>query len=199
MTNKLTPRQARFVEEYLVDLNASAAARRAGYAPKNADVAGPRLLVNVGIAAAIAAAKAKRSVSTGITQERVLRELEALAHSNHTHYHVEPDGRLVLAPGAPPNAHAAISSVKHRITSDGDGNVTREVEIRLWDKPSMLKLAGRHVAAPGFFDRMEVTGKDGGPVQTEQVTRAEALAALNAVMPKSLQEAEPPPGEPIEE
>lgn len=48
-------------------------------------------------------------------------------------------------------------------------------------------------------ERVELTGEDGGPVKTEQVTRAEALAALNAVMPKSLQEADPPPGEPIEE
>jgi hypothetical protein len=49
----LLPRQKLFVAEYLASRNATDAYRKAGYAPKDADVAGPRLLGNVGIAAAI--------------------------------------------------------------------------------------------------------------------------------------------------
>jgi phage terminase small subunit len=71
----LTPKQARFVSEYLIDLNASAAAVRAGYTATNANVTGPRLLANVGIAYAVGLAKAKRADSTEITAEWVLARL----------------------------------------------------------------------------------------------------------------------------
>ncbi len=66
----LTPKQDCFVAEYLVDLNATAAAERAGYEHPNKQ--GPRMLVNVGIAKAIASAQAKRSERTEITQDYVL-------------------------------------------------------------------------------------------------------------------------------
>ena len=69
---KLTAKQERFVAEYLIDLNATQAAIRAGYAEKSADVEGSRLLVNAKIAAAVAAAQAKRSERTETTQDYVL-------------------------------------------------------------------------------------------------------------------------------
>lgn len=75
----LTPKQARFVEEYLVDLNATQAAVRAGYSAKGADTAGPRLLENPEIKAAIDAAKIDRSEQTEITSERVLKEIANMA------------------------------------------------------------------------------------------------------------------------
>ena len=71
----LTPRQAAFVREYLVDLNATAAYRRAGYAAVDADVAGPRLLGNVGVAAAIQAGIENRAQRIELTQDIVIRGL----------------------------------------------------------------------------------------------------------------------------
>jgi phage terminase small subunit len=56
----LTPRQTKFIAEYLKDLSATQAAIRAGYSAKNANVDGSRLLANAGIAAAIAAGKARQ-------------------------------------------------------------------------------------------------------------------------------------------
>ena len=70
---KLSARQDRFCEEYQIDLNASRAAERAGY--KHPNKQGPRLLVNVGVAEAIAAAQAKRSKKVGLTAEDVVRGL----------------------------------------------------------------------------------------------------------------------------
>ncbi len=70
----LTPKQEAFVAEYLVDLNATAAAERAGYEHPNKQ--GPRMLVNVGIAKAIASAQAKRSKRTEITQDYVLTAIK---------------------------------------------------------------------------------------------------------------------------
>lgn len=173
---KLTARQERFVEEYIVDLNATQAAIRAGYAPKDADVQGPRLLGYVGIAEAIAKAKAERAEKTGITAERVLRELELLAFSDLTHFEVDSKGKVSMSKDAPPGAMRAVQSIKREISSigtgedaDGDGPIVMaKVEIKLWDKPGPLKLAGRHVGL--FPDKIEIAGPGGGPVRIETET-----------------------------
>jgi hypothetical protein len=75
----LTPRQARFVAEYLIDLNATQAAIRAGYSAKTAEQQGPRLLGYAQVAAAIQKAQAKRAEQTEITAEEVLRQWWAIA------------------------------------------------------------------------------------------------------------------------
>lgn len=72
---KLTAKQAAFVEEYLVDLNATQAAIRAGYSAKTAEQQGPRLLGNVGVKAAIQAGQAARSARTEIAADAVLKAL----------------------------------------------------------------------------------------------------------------------------
>src|SRR5690606_37899496 len=71
----LTPKQQRFVEEYLVDLNATQAAIRAGYSEKTAHSQGPRLLENVEISKAVAAAFASRSERVQVTQDWVISRL----------------------------------------------------------------------------------------------------------------------------
>lgn len=78
----LTPRQARFVDEYLIDLNATQAAIRAGYSAKTALQQGPRLLGNVGVAEAIAAAQAKRAERTRVEADWVLRQWVEIASAD---------------------------------------------------------------------------------------------------------------------
>ena len=68
----MTPKQEAFVREYLIDMNASAAYRRAGYISGNADVNGPRLLGNAGIRVALQAAMDARSKRTEISADYVL-------------------------------------------------------------------------------------------------------------------------------
>lgn len=75
----LSPKQQRFVEEYLVDLNAAAAARRAGYAVSGAAAIACRLMADPVIQEAIAAAMAERSERTTITADRVITELWGIA------------------------------------------------------------------------------------------------------------------------
>ncbi len=77
-TVKLTPKQERFVEEYLVDLNGTQAAIRAGYSVNAAHVTGSRLLTNAKVAAAISAAKRERSEATKIDAEYVLQKLHQI-------------------------------------------------------------------------------------------------------------------------
>lgn len=76
---ELTAKQQRFVAEYLIDLNATQSAVRAGYSAKTAEQQGPRLLGNAGVAAAIQKALQKRAARTEITQDRVLLELSRIA------------------------------------------------------------------------------------------------------------------------
>src|SRR5260370_15416992 len=82
MPKTMTPKQKRFVAEYLIDLNATQAAIRAGYAAKDADVQGPRLLGNVGIAEAIQKETEKRMNKLEITADRVLKQIALVAFSH---------------------------------------------------------------------------------------------------------------------
>lgn len=75
----LTPKQEAFVKEYLTDLNATQAAIRAGYSARTANEQGARLLANVSVAAAVAAAKEARSERVDITADMVLQRWWELA------------------------------------------------------------------------------------------------------------------------
>jgi len=78
----LTPKQRRFVTEYLVDLNASQAALRAGYSPRTAPQQGSRLLKNVDVQAAIATQQSQQLQAVEVCIEDVLRDLKAIAHTD---------------------------------------------------------------------------------------------------------------------
>lgn len=173
---KLLPREEAFVHEYMVDFNATQAAIRAGYAFKSAAYQGSVLLDRPNIAAAVERAKAQRLTRVQITQDSVLLEMSLLAQSSIDHYIVDDAGNVGLRDGAPEGAMRAIQSVKKRITVKYDPKTeavtkTYDVELKLWDKPTPLKLMGRHTGL--FPDRMEHTGKDGGPI--EAVTRIERV------------------------
>ena len=75
MSKKLTPKQQRFVDEYLIDLNATQAAIRAGYSAKTAAVIGNENLIKPYIADAIAKAQAERSERTEISQDYVIKTI----------------------------------------------------------------------------------------------------------------------------
>jgi len=77
----MTPRQERFIEEYLVDINATRAASRAGYSARTANEQGARLLANGSVASAIQAAQQARG-GVQITHDDVLRGLQREATLN---------------------------------------------------------------------------------------------------------------------
>lgn len=78
--NPLTPKQQRFVQEYLVDLNATQAAVRAGYSPKTSEQQGSRLLGNAKVAAAVAAGRKRLAAKLDLTAEKVLADIERIAN-----------------------------------------------------------------------------------------------------------------------
>ena len=88
----MTDKQARFCEEYMIDLNATQAAIRAGYSPKTAREQAPRLLANVSIQNRIAQLQAEQSRRTGVSADRVVRELAKIAFANASDLSFGEDG-----------------------------------------------------------------------------------------------------------
>ena len=94
---KLTPKQARFIEEYLVDLNATQAAIRAGYAERSATVTASKLLTKANIQEAIQIAQLARSERTQITVDKVLEDIELIKLNAMQQ---EDDGKMINHAGA---------------------------------------------------------------------------------------------------
>lgn len=141
---KLSEKQKRFVQEYLVDLNATAAARRAGYSAKTAEVIGYENLRKPQIAEEIAKRQVKLQNKLEITQEKVLQELAAIAFANGTDFvTVTATGLLDVKPTSkvPKEKLPAIAGIKY--------SQVGSVEIKLHDKVKALELLGKHL---GVFD-----------------------------------------------
>ena len=141
---RLRPKQQRFVQEYLVDLNATQAALRAGYSPHTAYRQGYENLRKPPIAAAITAAMAARAQRVHLTQDTVLLELAVLAQSDVTHYVIDDHGDVTLRAGAPLHAMRAVASLKKKILHTEAGMIY-ETEIKLWNKPASLRMSGEHL------------------------------------------------------
>lgn len=148
---KLTPKQERFVEEYLVDLCATQAAIRAGYSVKTAHVIGHENLNKPKISMRVQERLAEISKRTGINQERVLRELARIAFANPVEI-VNMDTATILDTASEDDT-AAIASVKVKISSSATGD-TEEREIRFWDKNKALELLGKYFSL--WVDRNQV-------------------------------------------
>lgn len=117
-TDTLTPQQARFVEEYLVDLNATQAAVRAGYSAKTASQQGARLLGNVKVQEAIAMAKAARAERVQVTQDMVLADLLAVASA-------DPNELIQFRRGACPSCWGAEEQAEEQEGQAHGGSLKR--------------------------------------------------------------------------
>jgi phage terminase small subunit len=196
-------KRARFVEEYIVDLNATQAAIRAGYSEKTAYSQGQRLLKDVEIAAAIAEAQKQRSERTQITADRVLQELGRVGFSNlsdvtdwgvrEVAFGFDGDGkklpaedigeaamvRYVDAPFVKPiNRDDLPPEVRGAVSEVSLGK--EGFKIKMHDKVGALTQIGRHLGM--FKDKVAVVGGDetDNPIQITNRDRAKAMAALIA-------------------
>ena len=135
----MTGKQKRFIEEYLVDLNATQAAIRAGYSPDTAGAIGNENLKKPEIRARIDQEMAKRSRRTGINQDRIIRELARIAFVNPADVINTEDA--TLKEDATEDDTAAVLSVK--VKTFGEDGVERE--IKMADKIKALELLGKHM------------------------------------------------------
>ena len=147
---KLTEKQQRFVDEYLIDLNATQSAIRAGYSPKTANEQGARLLANVSIQEAISKAMAERSRRTGINQDRIVQELARIAFVKITDV-VDSDGEINA--NASDDDLACIESYKVEDSDSVNGSSSKR-EVKLASKIKALELLGKHVGM--WNDKIQV-------------------------------------------
>ena len=168
----LSPKRARFASEFLVDCNATQAARRAGYSPKTAKQQGQRLLTSVDVQEALREAQQARSERTRITADRVLHELAAVAFARLSDVctwsaagpRLRPSGKLS------DDAAAAVQEVSETATG--------RLRVKLHDKVRALDMLARHLRvyeeqavtdtgaaardiAQGIRDIIEWSGKEG--------------------------------------
>lgn len=152
---KLTEKQKLFVSEYLIDLNATQAAIRAGYSPKTSEQIGYQMLKKTSVSDAIAQAMAERSKRTGITADRVLNELAMIGFANAAD--IINFGAATVKGDASREDTACIQSVKVKTIPTDAGDIT-EREVKLYDKKSALELIGKHLGM--FKEKLEVSGID---------------------------------------
>ena len=149
----LNEKQKRFADEYLIDLNATQAAIRAGYSARSADVTGARLLANARVRAYIDARMAELSKRTGVNQERIIRELARIAFLDPTKLANMDTAELL--DNTTEDDRAAIASVKVKLMN-GDVEMT-EREIKFADKIKALELLGKRFGM--WIDRTNVDGQ----------------------------------------
>lgn len=141
MARKLTDKQQRFVDEYLIDLNATQAAIRAGYSVKTANEQGSQNLTKLSIQQAIAERMAERSRRTGVNQDRVVLELAKIAFVKMTDI-VDSEGNI--KGDAAEDDLACIESVKYK-HSNTDTGYSEEREVKIASKLKALELLGKHL------------------------------------------------------
>ncbi len=150
---KMTTKQKRFCNEYLIDLNATQAAIRAGYSVDNAKVIGCENLTKPNVKSYLDRIIAKREVRTEITQDKVLNELEKIGFANIDDYVVVDSSsgydKVIIkdTKDIPDDRISAISSIKQGANG---------VEVKLHDKVRALENIGRHLGM--FKDKLEISG-----------------------------------------
>lgn len=157
----LTPKQQRFVEEYLIDLNGTRAAIRAGYSQKTAFIIAYENLNKPYIVAAIAKAQDERSKRVHITQDDVLKEIAKLGFSNMLDYMSVNDSGLIFTDFSrlTRETAAAIQElvIDEYVEKDGDDlHPIKKTRFKIADKRGALELLGKHLGM--FADKVDFNG-----------------------------------------
>lgn len=191
---KLTAKQQRFCDEYLIDLNATQAAIRAGYSKKTANEQGARLLVNVSIQKKIFELQKEREKRTEITQDSVLHELALIAFAKASDYArvVEKDAMVEVDGNMVPVLDEDGNQVKYRtvepiLTDELTEDQKKAIavikkgrdgfEIKPYSKIQALELLGKHLGM--FTDKVEV--KNTTPNAFEGLTTEELKKLIDDV------------------
>ena len=151
----LTPKQQRFVEEYLIDLNATQAAIRAGYSEKTAKSIGQENLTKPDIQKAIEEAQNKRQEQTQIDAAYVLKRLVEIDQMDVLDI---MDDQMKIRPVNewPKVWRQYVVNLENLELSDGEGCFKK---IKWPDKVKNLELLGKHVSVGAFKDKIEHSGK----------------------------------------
>lgn len=161
---EISAKQKRFVDEYLIDLNATQAAIRAGYSKNTANEQGSRLLANVKVKASIDAAIAARSERTGIDAAWVLKRLVAEAEADLGDLY-DDNGDLKPVKEWPLIwRQGLVIGVDVNALFEGYGEDRIQIgevkKLKGSDRIRRIELIGKHVAVNAFQEQVAVTGLD---------------------------------------
>lgn len=158
----MTPKQQQFCREYLIDLNATQAAIRAGYSVRTAEVTGSKLLRNAKVAAEVQRLTQERSESTQINAEWVLKRLAKIADFDVRNLFNE-DGSLKRITELDDDTAFAIGGIDVTELAGSDEIPPAVLKkFKAIDKRGALELIGRHLKL--FTDRVESEAKVSGGV-----------------------------------
>ncbi|WP_243113068.1 terminase small subunit [Ruminococcus sp. Marseille-P6503] len=145
---KLTEKQKKFCEEYLIDLNATKAAVRAGYSKKTANTIAAQNLAKLNVQKYISELQKEQSERTRITADQVLEELAAIAFSDRTELArvVSRQGETAVELTETKDLPDTVKKVVSGVKQGRNG-----VEISSYDKLRALELLGKHLGM--FIDR----------------------------------------------
>jgi phage terminase small subunit len=172
---ELTPKQLLFCKEYIINFNGTQSAIKAGYSKKTANRIASENLSKPLIQEQIKKEIAKRADRVEKTGDDVVRLLWKMAELDLADYVEVAEGGEVQAIAfdrLPEGATKLISKIKEKrtITENKDGSKIYEqnnLEYELPEKTKCLELLGRHYAL--FTENHQHTGKDGKPIQVEEV------------------------------
>jgi phage terminase small subunit len=158
---ELTEKQKRFCEEYLIDFNATAAYRRAGYkcSDKSANANAARLIANDSIQRHLSSIRNKTGNSTGVTLERTLQELAYVAYGRVTDVLSFSDSGMTVknSDTLPDEVVAAIASVD--MTESGGEYPTIKKSVKLHNKVAALALLAKFFGIDSDFNQSRASLK----------------------------------------
>lgn len=163
-SGKLTNKQKRFCEEYLVDLNATQAAIRAGYSKHTAGSIGEENLRKPEIKKYVAKLQEKLSKETGITAKMVIDELAKIGFSNIQDF-IDSDNSVKDISDIDRSQAAAVEGVKKIVTEWGEGKKAGKrtaITFKLYDKGAALERLGKHL---GVFEKDNKQRNNNEPVK----------------------------------
>lgn len=164
----LTPRQERFCEEYVVDLNGTQAAIRAGYAESGARSEASRMLTNPNVRDYIAELQSGKRRVREIRADRILDTLETIAYGDVSAFFGE-DGELLPRSEWPEGAHLLVAGIEFKTVQLGEGAVEHIAKIKLVDRLKALNMLAQHKAL--LVSRVEITMNDDIAARLERMKR----------------------------
>ena len=185
---KLTDKQELFAREYLKDLNATQAAIRAGYSEKTAKEVGYENLTKPHVLELVAELKAQRVEQTGIDAAYVLRRLVEIDQMDAADI-LDDEGGLLPISAWPKVWRTSLSGLDLNRLRMAGKNDEEDIETTIqkikWpDKVKNLELLGKHVDVQAFKENIktEVTGSNGGPIVTTEMSPEEAAEKYKDLM-----------------
>lgn len=179
----LTDKQEMFCREYLIDLNATQAAIRAGYSVKTANRTASENLSKPDIQSRIAELKAQRNDLVGINATYVLNRLVEIDQMDVLDI-LTSTGELKSVSQWPKVWRTTLSGLDV-VEMSAEGNTAALLKKIKWpDKVKNLELLGKHIDVMAFKEQAthEHTGKNGGPIEMATLTKEEYKAARREML-----------------